>query len=349
MAWLSGWSYRKKIAIQQTYLDGDLTDFPLLVALTAAGAGSGLGSKILDAGQDIRFTQSDGSTLLKYEIESYSETSGNVTANVWVKVPSIASTGDATCIYLYYGKAGESDGQDAANVWDSSFVSVWHLGGTSDSKGAHALTDSGTSDVAGIAGRGRDLEVSENDYLSAGTINLSGAQVTIEAWINPESFQGSSPYMNYIMGTEADSGAQIRLINSGGALQFNLYLGAWGDQNSSVGFSIGNWHHVAGVYDGANQMVYVNGVLRGSRARTGDLISNNTFWLGRYHAGGRNFDGIFDEMRVSTIGRSAAWLKFTHRNIVESDNELAWGGEETVGGPFPHHIRRLMQGGMIGM
>jgi len=35
MAWLTGYSYRKKITIDQTKVDADLVDFPVLVKLTS--------------------------------------------------------------------------------------------------------------------------------------------------------------------------------------------------------------------------------------------------------------------------------------------------------------------------
>ncbi|MDO8335549.1 MAG: DUF2341 domain-containing protein, partial [Candidatus Saccharibacteria bacterium] len=55
-----GWLYRKKITIDHTYVDSDLTDFPLYVKLDPSGSGLGLGSKIRDDGYDVRFTSADG-------------------------------------------------------------------------------------------------------------------------------------------------------------------------------------------------------------------------------------------------------------------------------------------------
>ncbi len=55
---------------------------------------------------DIRFTASDGTTLLSYWRESYT---AGVSAIFWVKVPSIPS-GSST-VYMYYGNAGASQHQ----------------------------------------------------------------------------------------------------------------------------------------------------------------------------------------------------------------------------------------------
>ena len=115
MAFLSGWSYRKKITIDNTYVDSDLTDFPVLVNFASD---ADIGANALSSGNDIRFTSSDGTTLLKYEREAFA-VSGSASGTFWVKVPTVAGSAD-TEIYLYYGNSGASDGADKNNVWDSN-------------------------------------------------------------------------------------------------------------------------------------------------------------------------------------------------------------------------------------
>ena len=39
-SWLTGWSYRKQLTIDETKVDDNLTNFPVLVKLTAANFGS---------------------------------------------------------------------------------------------------------------------------------------------------------------------------------------------------------------------------------------------------------------------------------------------------------------------
>jgi len=40
------------------------------------------------------------------------------------------------------------------------------------------------------------------------------------------------------------------------------------------------------------------------------------------------WDGIIDEVRISSIARTAAWIKFEYYNMAEADNELTWWMEE---------------------
>ena len=78
---LAGYSYRRKITIQNEQIDSDLADFPLLVSIP-----SDIASKMIDTEfDDIRFTKSDGQTPLPYEKETMSASGGKY----WVKIPNI--------------------------------------------------------------------------------------------------------------------------------------------------------------------------------------------------------------------------------------------------------------------
>ena len=99
---LSGWSYRKLHTIAGSS-SSDLTDYqvPFIVHRTT-GTDSGkdvyLGTNVRSDFSDIRFTTTDN-TVLPCWIESATPDS----ATVWVKIPSIPTTG--TQVYLYYGNA----------------------------------------------------------------------------------------------------------------------------------------------------------------------------------------------------------------------------------------------------
>ena len=47
---------------------------------------------------DLRFTSSDGSSLCDYWIESFSGTTPNQVATVWIEVPSIAASPTNNCV-----------------------------------------------------------------------------------------------------------------------------------------------------------------------------------------------------------------------------------------------------------
>jgi len=100
--WLTGWTYRKSHVINAA--SGAGTNYQVrIVAHYGSGTDSNsdvyLNSHCRTDFGDVRFTGSDGSTLLDYWMESY--TAGD-NAVFWVEVADDLSSNNAT-IYIYYG------------------------------------------------------------------------------------------------------------------------------------------------------------------------------------------------------------------------------------------------------
>lgn len=88
------WPYRVPLTIENT-LASVLTDYQVQLNLNASGPWSSAATD----GSDLRFTASDGVTEIPYWIETWVYGSS---ASIWVKVPSVAASGNTT-IYMYYG------------------------------------------------------------------------------------------------------------------------------------------------------------------------------------------------------------------------------------------------------
>lgn len=121
MDWLTGYKYRKQITINHTD-DGAQTNYQMpLTIVKAAGADSGptvyLGNHALNWPNDIRFTASDGTTLLGTNGGGWREESDLTDGTWWVKVDTIPAHPDDGLIYLYYGKASDTDASSIANTF----------------------------------------------------------------------------------------------------------------------------------------------------------------------------------------------------------------------------------------
>jgi len=81
-------------------------------------------------GEDLRFIDADGTTVLSHEIEVW-DPSG--LSYIWVNVPQVDANSSSDYMMMYYGNPSAADGQDAANVWDANYVGVWHLGESGNS------------------------------------------------------------------------------------------------------------------------------------------------------------------------------------------------------------------------
>jgi hypothetical protein len=107
-AWLTGWSNRSAIVVNNTTNSAALTNYQVKVTLPSTGFDY---NKVKAGGADLRFTDSDGTTQLKFWIEKYDATAK--TGTIWVKIPSVAANANRT-IYAYYGNASaasQSDGK----------------------------------------------------------------------------------------------------------------------------------------------------------------------------------------------------------------------------------------------
>ncbi len=99
-AWVStGWDYKRTITV--TGSGSVLTDEDILVTIdTASLINQG---KLQSNCNDLRFVDSDNSTLLNFWIEGGCNSS---TTNIWVRIPSLPSGGKT--IYMYYGNSSAS-------------------------------------------------------------------------------------------------------------------------------------------------------------------------------------------------------------------------------------------------
>lgn len=107
----SSWGFRDQITITN-YTGTALTDYPVKVSLTSTSVN--FWSKVESGGASVRFTDSDGTTLINHYTESF-DYSGT-TSTIWVKIPSLAAH-TSTTIYLYYTNSGASDTSNGNNVF----------------------------------------------------------------------------------------------------------------------------------------------------------------------------------------------------------------------------------------
>jgi hypothetical protein len=117
VVWLSGWSNRKSVTLSRE--SGAVTNYQMKLLLGESPEASG---EDVDCGglcqtdfDDIRFTTSDGSTLLDYWIESASGATPNQLATVWIEFNSIGT--EATTFYMYYGNAAAAAVSNGTNTF----------------------------------------------------------------------------------------------------------------------------------------------------------------------------------------------------------------------------------------
>jgi hypothetical protein len=340
------WQNRLLITFDNSDSTEDLNNFPVLIKLNSSRINY---SMVRDAGEDIRFTDSDGVTLLPHEIEKWDESGDSF---IWVKVPNIPSDSNNDNIYLYYNNPSASDSQDKNSVWDSDFKLVNHLnencGASNCILDSTTPAENGTPYQSGTPANiytesgkfaGAQSFNGSNRYVGVPTISIADS-ITVEAWIYSTNFAQNG----FIV--EKDP------VNSQWELFFEGANFIWRGGNTlyqvstpTSGISNSNWHYVAATQTGTNVVLYVDGVQKNTGSST-TPINNGTdiISIGR-HSSGYYFNGTIDEVRLSNSVRSGEWIEAQYKSLTDTFN--SYGIEEDPFEKVPFSVSAWVNGNTL--
>src|SRR5436305_1974235 len=245
-----GAACRRSLTIEHTKVPSTQSNFTVLVSVTdpALKTVANGGHVANPNGYDIGFyADSGGTTKLKWEVEKYDGTTGNLIA--WVKIPSVSSTTN-TPFYLFYGDPSITTNQsDPVNTWDSNFKAVYHLGnGTTltatDSTGGNngMLVNSPTASAGKISGAAHFVHSSSQaiQLANPGDFPVTTAW-TLEAWVKP-STDGNAVLA---WGGTSNNGPHMILPGNN-----TWRVGFWGGADvNGTGVDTTAFHHIAGTFD----------------------------------------------------------------------------------------------------
>lgn len=134
--------------------------------------------------------------------------------------------------------------------------------------------------------------------MDSDTLDITGP-MTIAMWVSLESLVGSCAII-----TKADTYMIHSSDWSGNGIEQELLLwpfDTW-QTTASTPIQFGDWRHVVGIYDGAEVKMYIDGVLQGQRARTGDTaVTESDLVIGKDNrscCGDRVFGLTVDDVMI---------------------------------------------------
>ena len=312
-------SYAFNTNVPSVFGDAELNNFPVMISITDTD----LASDAQDDGDDILFTLSDKKTKLSHEIERFSGATGELL--VWVKVPSLFRNNN-TLIYMYYGNSTVSSQQDAANVWDSNYVGVWHLkenpAGTApqmqdstsnNNDGTSAGTMTSGDQITGKIDGSLDLDGSDDEIRCGNAASLQiTAALTVEAWAKTTS----TAIVRGIVNKEVTTydGYQLRK-HSDNKYRFAVNNVSATYAESNVAYTDSNWHYIVGVKSTTNYL-YVDGAQQTDTFTQSITESGANLEIGSSYSdySGYHWSGQIDEVRISNIARSDIWIQTQYNN-----------------------------------
>jgi len=142
----------------------------------------------------------------------------------------------------------------------------------------------------------------------------SPSDLTVEAWILPDAGLGSTEVHIVSHHDDTNSDGWVMLLDGG--LTFRVYSGsgkgsATGgtlDEAKDDSLTLGQWHHVAAVFDGAAAAItlFIDGRSRGrniGKKTKADPYKGPLRIGAAAYIGGNGFTGLIDEVRVSRVVR----------------------------------------------
>jgi len=335
--WNQSFPSRIKLTINNTAQSENLVDFPVLVVLSSSRIDY---TKTQNNGEDIRFTDSDGSTLLQHEIELWNE-SGN--SFVWVKTPQIDSSSSKDFIYLYFNNATVADGQNKTGVWDHHYMIVQHLQ-EGDSNASNFYKDSTNNSNDGTL-NDTDGDTNATGGQIDGAIDFSGdadviniddpsnlldlfraggsGVMTLTAWT-----KRSTTGTHHVIAQKGLDGVEgwVLTIDSGNLIEFEAPGAATYDSTGTIDT---NWHHIALVYNSSFDVsFYIDGIFDSdATGASAGTTSSVDFRIGLRNDNVQPFNGIIDEFRISNTTRSAAWINASYKT--QTDTYLTYESEES--------------------
>jgi len=326
--WNTDWNKRKEITITNAGVTV-LTDFPAYLRVLKE-------TEMQADYDDLRFISGAcadaDSTELDYEIESYSGTE----AQIWLRIPSL--TIEPTIICMYYDNSSASSGENATGVWDSNYVSVYHLAHTTGSAidtignfTAEEIIDPDTNmDVAGVVGRGDYFD--GDDYLGNNPEwNVDGAHLYC-VWLNFSTAHNGTILED---GGNGD-GHGLGILTTGQLRYAEQYNGADNYLDSASSYDDGAWHQLCGSHTGTDQLLYIDsdletsvtqgdGMVGGNNARIGSANSQNPVFN---DSSAHYLNATLDEIRVSSDARSADWIKQSYEIVENQSSIVVFSSEE---------------------
>lgn len=262
----------------------------------------------------------------------------------WARIPKLRVNSKDT-LYLSFAEGAESSFADSAKaVFKNEFIAVWHF-----DEGAETVNDASGNLYNGIP---ESLTVAE-EAIAGSALHYGGTfgSVTIPGTASGEFDVSVKDSMTFSVWVKMEGNELSRVIFGKGATQYHLMYLAGSDQKSWLyeaytdeifgtdsttqsarywyrdSSAVSNvWTYLTVVQDSSGAKMYVNDSLVSSTPAIGTSSdvreTDSLFIIGKLiyprdsetNSVTHFFNGVIDELHVSRVARSEAWIKASYAN-----------------------------------
>jgi hypothetical protein len=163
------------------------------------------------------------------------------------------------------------------------------------------------------------FESSDNPYVkieNESAFDISES-LTLEAWVKPDK----SGVLKTII-SKGDSAWSLK-VNQNNKIEFITAGLSTVTTTGQTALNMGQWYHVAAVWDGSEKIIYINGLEDARSSMVSGQIAQsnfNVFIGGDPSTSGREFSGMIDDIRIWNTSRDAELIQ-NHFQHTLSDNQ----------------------------
>jgi hypothetical protein len=345
----AGWLDCIEFTINASYVDANLTNFPVLVAGTQLNTtDTDFWTTVNSSGSDILFTASDGVTKLNRELVSINTTAK--TMECYVNVTAVSGTVN-TKFYMYYNSSNIAlyNESNSTATWDNNYVLVLHM---NDNPNTSTIQDSTIYNNDGTKNASNNpIEISglftgdmaqsfdgANDFISLATSFNTSVKSNhtgnVEVFINRNVLANNDCFFS--LTNSSDSNTYWRFFDYNNNKPAPVFANDTTSAGNNYYFlytatslpAVGVWTQSAIQSDNTSVVAYMDSIRKGligannSGQWFGDLRYGVIYdaFLGKHHVntgGGNWFNGSMTEFRYSNTTRADAWMDSSYHSFMQ--------------------------------
>lgn len=290
--WNKDWTQRTRIVLN-TSAQGVTTQetvaaLPLAVRLHS-GNFDFLSAK--EDGSDLRFVAGDDKTPLSFRIERWDPV--NELAVVWVQVPQVLPGSDKNMLYAYAGHSAAPAAADSGTGFDAATLAAIHFDGRDNAGSSHdgrwKAADAITPEANALLGGGARLAGQPLVWPAQPALRIAaGGATTLSLWLRSDEVARGTLLAWGPIGLTLEGGQLAARVGGTRLAGGEVAPTAW----TQVALTVGN----------GQAQLYVNGAAVAKADVATPLIEGEL-------RVGEGLRGVVDEVQVSSVARSPAWLQ----------------------------------------